>query len=72
MASAQCYKICEQSCQQKNQHQHQQQQHSLFRQEVPDLFKGHQNRHPNDVTQNHTQCYSQTEVIYQPNHLAKH
>jgi len=71
MASAQCYKTCEQSCQQKNQH-HQQQQHSIFGQKVPELFKGHQNRHPNDGTQNYTQCYGQTEVIYQPSHLAKH
>ena len=69
MASAQCYKTCEQSCQQKNQHQ---QQHSSIGHKVTDLFGGHHNRHANDGRQNRTQCYSQTEVIYQPGHVAKH
>jgi len=68
MASAQCYKTCEQSCQQKNHHQ--QQQHSSIGQKVTDLFKGHRNHHPSEGTQ--TQYYSQTEVIYQPEHVAKH
>ncbi|KEH21207.1 hypothetical protein MTR_8g099365 [Medicago truncatula] len=72
MASTQCYKTCEQSCQQKNHHH--QQQHSSIGRKVTDLFGlgGHHNRHANDGTQNHTQYYSQTEVIYQPGHVAKH
>ncbi|GAU32619.1 hypothetical protein TSUD_71670 [Trifolium subterraneum] len=65
MASAQCYKTCEQSCQQQNHHQHQQ-QHSSIGQKLTGLFGHH-----NEGTQTKTQCYSQTEVKYQPGHVAK-
>ncbi|CAL5214929.1 unnamed protein product [Lathyrus oleraceus] len=66
MASAQCYKTCEQSCQQKAHHNHQQ-QHSSIGQKVTDLFKGHHN----DGTQTKTEYYSETDVIYQPGYVAK-
>ncbi|PNX73426.1 hypothetical protein L195_g029327 [Trifolium pratense] len=66
MASAQCYKTCEQSCQQQNHHHHQQQQHSSIGQKITGLFGHH-----NEGTQTKTQCHSQTEVIYQPGHVAK-
>ncbi|KAJ1408221.1 hypothetical protein SESBI_23759 [Sesbania bispinosa] len=61
MASVQCYKTCEESCQQKN-------QHNSFGQKVSDLFKGH-NRHSKEGTQTHAQCYSQTEVLSQSGHV---
>ncbi|KAI5383469.1 hypothetical protein KIW84_070741 [Lathyrus oleraceus] len=41
MASAQCYRTCEQSCQHKNHHH--QQQHSSIGQKVTDFYKGHHN-----------------------------
>ncbi|KAI5383475.1 hypothetical protein KIW84_070742 [Lathyrus oleraceus] len=65
MASAQCYKSCEQSCQHKNNY-HQQQQHSSIGHKVTDFYKGHHNDGTN------SQCYSQTEVIYQPGHASKY
>jgi hypothetical protein len=73
MASAQCYRTCEQSCQQQNHHQQQQQhhhqqqqQHSSIGQKISGLFG-----HRDEGTQTKTQCYKQTEVIYQPGHVAK-
>ncbi|CAK8579320.1 unnamed protein product [Lathyrus sativus] len=66
MASAQCYKTCEQSCQHKN-HSQQQQQHSSIGQKLTGLFKGHHN----DGTQTKTEYYSETDVIYQPGYVAK-
>ncbi|CAI8619557.1 unnamed protein product [Vicia faba] len=65
MASARCYKTCEQSCQQKS-HNHQQ-QHSSIGQKVTDLYNGHHN----DGTQTKTQYYSETDVIYQPGYVVK-
>ncbi|KAL5052873.1 hypothetical protein RYX36_033555 [Vicia faba] len=64
MASSQCYKTSEQSCQQKTHHH---QQHSSIGQKVTDLFKGHHN----DGTQTKTEYYSETDVIYQPGYVAK-
>ncbi|CAK8579322.1 unnamed protein product [Lathyrus sativus] len=67
MASVQCYKTCEQSCQHKNNYHQQQQQHSSIGQKVTVLFKGHHN----DGTQTKTEYYSETDVIYQPGYVAK-
>ncbi|XP_061337893.1 uncharacterized protein LOC133284805 [Gastrolobium bilobum] len=58
MASVQCYKTCEESCQQKS-------QHSSLGQKVSELFKGHHNQQP----KTQTQCCSQTEVLSQSGHL---
>ena len=58
MASVQCNKTCEESCQQKN-------QHSSLGQKVSDLFKGH---HHQAETHTHTQCSSQTKVQSQQGH----
>ncbi|XP_058736014.1 uncharacterized protein LOC131608094 [Vicia villosa] len=66
MASAQCYKTCEQSCQHKNQYQYQQQQHSSIGHKLTDFYKGHHNDGTN------SQYYSQKEVIYQPGHVDKY
>ncbi|XP_004503634.1 uncharacterized protein [Cicer arietinum] len=60
MASVQCYKICEQSCQQHKT----QQQHGSLGQKVTDLFKGH----PNEGTQTQY-CSKKTEVISQSGNL---
>ncbi|QCD85118.1 hypothetical protein DEO72_LG2g5477 [Vigna unguiculata] len=59
MASAQCHKTCEQTCQQKN-------QHTSFGQKVSGFFKGHHS-HSNEVTHT-TQCTSQTKVLSHSGH----
>ncbi|CAL0331000.1 unnamed protein product [Lupinus luteus] len=55
MASVQCYKTCEQSCQQKNQHE-------SLGQKVAGLFKGQHSDHSNAAIQTQTQCCTQTQV----------
>lgn len=61
MASVECHKTCEESCQQ------QKRQHESLGQKVSELFKGNHHRHSNEGTQTHTtaQCYTQTEVLSQ-------
>jgi len=60
MASTQCYKPCEQTCQQKN-------QNASFGQKVSDFFKGHHN-HSSEVTHTSTQCSSHTKTFSHSGH----
>ncbi|RDX83921.1 hypothetical protein CR513_35111, partial [Mucuna pruriens] len=61
MASVQCHKTCEESCQQKS-------QHGSFGQKVSEFFKGHHN-HSTEGTITHTQCSSQTKVLSHSGHF---
>ena len=55
MASVQCYRTCQESCQQES-------HHGSLGQKVSDMFKGHHNHH-NAATQSQTHCYGQSQML---------